>query len=118
MRVKSSSRFTCSIILFFFSFAPYCDHVPELNQKVQAYVRSTLGKKAGRGECWDLAAEALNRAGADWDGQFGFGTKVDPLKECVYPGDVIQFTNVRVSYRKGDTFYEEEMDQHTAVVYE
>jgi len=77
-----------------------------------------MGKKIGRGECWDLAAEALYNAGASWDGQFGFGKKIDPLKDCVYPGDVIQFKNVRVKYQKGNTFYVEEMDQHTAVVYQ
>ncbi|HNX58050.1 MAG TPA: hypothetical protein PKK43_03055, partial [Spirochaetota bacterium] len=31
----------------------------ELNEKVIAYVNTVLGKKVGRGECWDLAQEAL-----------------------------------------------------------
>jgi hypothetical protein len=103
---------------FTVSFRSDCDNAPDLNRRIQAFVKSSLGKKIGRGECWDLAAEALNSTGAKWDGQFGFGKPIDPRKDCVFPGDVIQFRNVRVTYRKGNTFYEEEMDQHTALVYE
>lgn len=104
------------IPLFLLSFR--CDNVPLLNRKVNSFVKASIGKKIGRGECWDLAAQALNNAGAKWDGRFGFGKPVDPGKECIYPGDVIQYTGVRVHYQKGNTFYEEEMDQHTAMVYE
>jgi hypothetical protein len=100
------------------AFTLICDDTPELNREVVQFAKSNIGKKIGRGECWDLAAEALNKAGATWDGQFGFGKKIDPLKDCVYPGDVIQFKNVRIKYQKGNTFYLEEMDQHTALVYE
>ena len=106
----------CSIAALLLSFK--CDEVPPLNRKVHTFLKASIGKRIGRGECWDLAAQALNSAGARWDGQFGFGKPVDPLKECIYPGDVIQYTGVRVHYQKGNTFYEEEMDQHTALVYE
>src|ERR1044071_2271253 len=101
-----------------FSFRSDCGAAPALNQRITAYVKNTIGKKIGRGECWDLAAEALNSNNAKWDGKFEFGLPIDPKKDCVFPGDVIQFKNVRVAYRKGNTFYEEEMDQHTALVYE
>jgi hypothetical protein len=101
-----------------FSFRSDCGTAPALNQGITAFVKTTIGKKIGRGECWDLAAEALNANNASWDGKFGFGLPIDPKKDCVFPGDVIQFKNVRVAYRKGNTFYEEEMDQHTALVYE
>ena len=119
MVVKQFPRTILPLLVFFtLAFKTDCDNVPALNKTVHAFVKSSLGKKLGRGECWDLAAQALNKAGADWDGQFGFGKKVDPLRECIYPGDVIQYRNVRVQYRIGDTFYGEEMDQHTSIVYE
>lgn len=92
--------------------------VPELNQKVVAFAKSRLNKKVGRGECWDLAAEALNSAGANWDKKFRFGREIDPMKDCVWPGDVIQFEGVRINYKKGNTTWYEELDHHTAIVYE
>lgn len=95
-----------------------CDDVPALNAAVIDYVKTTINKKVGRGECWDLAAEALNTTGAKWDGNFGFGREVDPAKECVYPGDIMQFTNVTVTYEKDKTMYMEKMQKHTAVIYE
>src|SRR4051812_6439423 len=73
----------CLASSLFLSFSPVCDNVPDLNLKVYSFVKSSLGKKIGRGECWDLAAQALDKAGASWDGQFGFGDKIDPLKDCV-----------------------------------
>ncbi len=103
---------------FLFAFTSPCNNIPPLNKEVHKFVKESLNKKVGRGECWDLAAQALNSAGADWDGQFNFGKPVDPATECIYPGDVIQYKNVRVQYREGNTFYEEEMDQHTSVVFE
>lgn len=103
---------------FSFRISHNCDLVPPLNKEVVQFVKSSIGKKVGRGECWDLAAQALNHAGAKWDGQFGFGAEVDPLKDCIYPGDVIQYTGVRVMYRQGNTYYEEQMDKHTAVVFQ
>ena len=117
MRVPqpAASLFLAALIPLF-SFT--CDEVPAVNRKVHSFVKSSLGKKIGRGECWDLAAQALNSAGAKWDGAFGFGKPVDPKKDCVYPGDVIQYTDVRVHYQKGNNFYDEEMYRHTAVVFQ
>ena len=66
-----------------------CDSVPVLNQRVIAFVKDHVGKRVGTGECWDLAAQALAKAGATWDGAYGFGKRVDPLKECVHPGDIM-----------------------------
>lgn len=96
---------------------PVCDQVPELNQKLIAFVKSNLNKKVGRGECWDLASEGLNSIGASWDKNYVFGKEIDLKKECVYPGDVIQFEGVKIIYQKGNTFYSEEMDHHTAIVF-
>ncbi|MDQ3100930.1 MAG: hypothetical protein M3R08_06060, partial [Bacteroidota bacterium] len=53
------------------------DTLPPLNQKVVEYVQLNMKQKVGRGECWDLAAAALEHAGAAWDGKYQFGTPVD-----------------------------------------
>ncbi|MES2680335.1 MAG: hypothetical protein V4635_10640 [Bacteroidota bacterium] len=94
-----------------------CDKIPELNQKIIVFVDSKMSKKVGRGECWDLAAEALNSVGASWDKDFKFGQEIDPKKDCVYPGDIMQFTNVTVEYAQGNKRFRETMAQHTAIIY-
>jgi hypothetical protein len=94
-----------------------CDSIPELNRKILDFVSSNLNKKVGNGECWDLAAGALNSAGAKWDGKYAFGKEVNYSKECVYPGDVMQFDGVKVQYEIEDRYYIETMDQHTAIIY-
>lgn len=91
--------------------------IPALNEQVVAFVTSKLNKKVGRGECWDLAAEALNNAGASWDGQLKFGKVIDPKTEVIYPGDIIQFENVQVKYSVGQANFSESYPHHTAVVY-
>jgi hypothetical protein len=98
--------------------APVCDTIPALNQKIIELVRQQIGKTVGRGECWDLAAMALNQTGANWDKRYAFGRLVDPEKECVYPGDFIQFEGVKVKYKKGNSVFTENMDHHTAVINE
>lgn len=95
-----------------------CDGIPALNTEIIKYVKTKVSKKVGRGECWDLAAEALNTVGAKWDGDYGFGKPVNLNKECVYPGDVIQFTDVTVMYQKDQSIFTEVMQQHTAIIYE
>lgn len=99
-------------------FVSPCDTVPELNQKIIKIVEQQIGKTVDRGECWDLAALVLNQTGADWDGEYTFGRKVDPEKECVYPGDLIQFEGVKVKYTRGRAVFEETMTHHTAVINE
>jgi len=64
----------------------------------------------------DLAAFVLNQNGAKWDKKFTFGRKIDPKRECVYPGDIMQFEGVKVKYTRGLTVYTETMDHHTAVI--
>lgn len=95
-----------------------CGAVPEVNQQVVGFVKSKINQRVGRGECWDLAAQALNSAGASWDGRYGFGREVHADKECIFPGDIVQFDGVKVRYQRGTYFYEETMDKHTAVIYE
>ena len=95
-----------------------CPDPPELNRQVLQFVKQKLNKKVGRGECWDLAAEALNSSGAKWDNSYGFGKKVDPKKDSIFAGDIIQFDGVHIRYQKGKTIFEERLDHHTAVVFE
>ena len=95
-----------------------CDDTPDLNKKIIDFIKSNMNKKVGRGECWDLAAGALNANGASWDKNFRFGKEVDLKKDCLYPGDIIQFENVELEYSLGNRNYREKMAQHTAIIYE
>ncbi len=91
--------------------------LPVLNQKIVDYVTTVIGKKVDRGECWDLANRALTDNNAEWDGQYKYGKRIDPKKDEVMPGDIIQFENVKVVYKKGNTTTTEMMPHHTAIVY-
>jgi hypothetical protein len=97
---------------------PQGSQLPPLNQKVLEFVEANMGKKVGRGECWDLASEALQHAGAVWDGKYTFGRCIDPTREEVLPGDIAQFENVYVKDRTGNVLREERMAKHTAVIHE
>jgi hypothetical protein len=95
-----------------------CDSTPVLNKQIIDFVTSKIKKKVGKGECWDLAAEALNSVGAKWNGQYVYGRVVNYQTECVYPGDIMQFKNVKIHYQVGNHVYDEKMEQHTAIIYE
>jgi len=82
------------------------------------YVKSVTGKQVGHGECWDLAKEALNYAGAKWDGAYGFGKKLTYGKDKLLPGDIVQFTGVTMEHKQGNSLSRWKMPKHTAVVYE
>lgn len=90
---------------------------PELNQKIIKYVNSVMGKQVDRGECWDLANQALNQNNAKWNGEYIYGKPIDPEKDEVYPGDIIQFEKVKVKYVNGNVITTETMGHHTAIVY-
>ncbi len=94
-----------------------CDSIPALNTEIVNYTKNAMGKKVNTGECWDLAAEALKANAAKWDGMYKFGNEVDPKAECIFPGDIIQFKDVQVKYKKGNATYTESMPHHTAIVY-
>ncbi len=93
------------------------ENIPELNRKIIEYVESVIDKKVDRGECWDLAYQALNRFNAEWDGKFQYGKLINPKREPVLSGDIIQFKNVKIRYQITNTTYTEFMKQHTAIVY-
>jgi hypothetical protein len=97
-------------------------NVPPANKKVIKYVESVIGKTVDRGECWDLANEALMLINAKWDHEFKYGRLLDPKKDTIYPGDIIQFKKVLTEIKTNhpDGSYEikrETMGQHTAIVY-
>lgn len=109
--------------LFLFNFYLLSqDTLPALNKQILNYVESVIGKQVDRGECWDLANQALTRFNAKWDRQFKYGKLLDHKKDVIYPGDIIQFKDVLVEYTtKNDdgsiTTTRETMGQHTAIVY-
>jgi hypothetical protein len=105
------------IFIVFVSTLKAQGKIPPLNQKIVDYVTTTIGKKVDRGECWDLAHQALSQNQAMWDWAYEYGQLIDPLKEIVYPGDLIQFEKVEVKYRKGNGIFTESMEHHTAIVY-
>lgn len=88
-----------------------------LNKAVVKFALSKEKQKVGRGECWDLAAEALDKAGAKWDHHFEFGKLIDPKKgDCLSPGDIFQFEKVHLSYDTEKSHYEESYEHHTAIL--
>ena len=88
--------------------------LPELNQSIINYVQTVIDKKVDRGECWDLANQALNRAGAKWKFPTQFGVELNPKMDTILPGDIIQFKNVKMGDSKGQTW---SFSTHTAIVY-
>ncbi len=96
--------------------------IPPINQKIITYVNTVIGKQVDRGECWDFAAAALQHSGAYLDRStqksiYIFGDKLNPKKDTVYPGDIIQFENVALEYSKDNMRYKETMPHHTAIIY-
>lgn len=90
--------------------------LPPLNQRIVEYVATQQGKKVDRGECWDLAKQALDRAGARWDGMLNYGRAYDPAKESILPGDIVQFEGVTMERRIEGGKEQFSFAHHTAVV--
>jgi hypothetical protein len=91
---------------------------PVLNQKIVDYVTSQVGKKVDRGECWDLAYEALTQNNCKWDGKYAYGKKLNVRTDSIYPGDIIQFEDVIIKYSGKNVSYRETYPHHTAIIYE
>jgi len=97
--------------------------IPDVNNRVISYVKTVIGSTVGRGECWDLADQALTSADAQFDKTsqstiYTFGKLYNPEKEKVLPGDIIQFENVKVSYKDDNMIFTENYKHHTAIVYD
>lgn len=91
--------------------------LPPTNAKIVEYVNTVIGKKVGRGECWDLANEALTYANAQWKFPTTFGKPIDYKKEVILPGDLIQIKNVVMESRTDTSIVRWKMLEHTAIVY-
>lgn len=115
-------QFSCILALIalsflFISFTPKKNN-PETNLKVIAFVKNVVGKKVGKGECWDLAAEALSSAGAKWTPPYSFGKMIDYKKDLLFQGDIIQISNVVMESRSDTAITRWKMVQHTAILFE
>jgi hypothetical protein len=91
--------------------------LPPTNAKIVEYVTSVVGKKVGRGECWDLANEALTYANAKWEFPTTFGKPIDYKKETILAGDLIQIRNVVMESRTDTSLVRWKMVEHTAIVF-
>jgi hypothetical protein len=104
-----------------------------LNQKVLEYARGKFDQQVGRGECWDLAEEAVTKSGGESStkltgvngkafetADYKWGTPVE-LKDA-QPGDVLQFNGhsfeVKTTTSAGWTSEEQNRGHHTAIVEE
>ena len=84
-----------------------------LGNKIVWFAEYHFGKKVDRGECWDLAAGALNYANASWKVPYEFGTKIELKKYDLLPGDILQFNKVKIKYPNTTIYF----PLHTAIVY-
>ena len=116
MKVLFCFLFVCSFVNAQ-EFAAPCKEVPVLNQAIVDALKPFIGKKIARGECWDAAEMALNKVNADWDGLYVFGREIDITKECIQPGDIVQFDKVEMEVKTENGSYSESFYQHTAIVY-
>ncbi|GAB4239712.1 MAG: hypothetical protein Tsb0034_15890 [Ekhidna sp.] len=113
-----------SLAILFLSLSLIPAKLPGLNAKVIEFVNKNMGKKVDRGECWDLAAGALAYANAYFDRSsiktaMIYGKELNPAKDEILPGDMIQFKKVKMKWTEGNTTYESSlgMPDHTAIVY-
>lgn len=100
----------------------------EITAAVLRYAKQNLGRRIGRGECWDLADKALEESGGKCSHDYG---KVTPNANYVWgtlvslanakSGDIIQYRNFtwtrRVTQKDGS--WEEssgEYPHHTAIL--
>jgi hypothetical protein len=116
MRLLFCFLFVCSFASAQ-QFAAPCKEVPALNQAIVDVLKPYIGKKIARGECWDAAELALNKVNAEWDGLHVFGRAIDITKECIQPGDIVQFEEVEMEVKTENGGYSESFYHHTAIVY-
>jgi len=106
------------IVLLSFAFSAIAqEKLPPANEAVFKYVSMVVGQKIKRGECWELASEALIYAHANWQRPTDFGRLIDHEKESILPGDIIQFENVIFEFKTLNVIKRENKQQHTAIVY-
>jgi hypothetical protein len=84
--------------------------------RILDFVKLHEGKKVGSGECADLAAMALQHAGAPIPGNYIWGTPVTDFMQNARPGDVLQFRNVLLVHEIDGGIMKETMALHTAII--
>lgn len=92
--------------------------LPELNSKVLQFVLANQGKQVGNGECWTLAAAALDSAGASPPDGYAFGRELGS-KEAWLPGDIMQFKSCHFEEQTPTSWSEFDLGwpNHTAIIY-
>lgn len=107
-------RFILFLVLSFSVFQNvHAQEISAISKKILAFCDANKSKKVGKGECWDLAKEALNSSGATWTPPYVFGKELGK-KDVVLPGDIIQFEKVRIEYPDGAW---KDIPHHTAIIY-
>lgn len=92
----------------------------ELNNRVIEFIDRVMGTTVGRGECWDLAQQALDQNLADWTRPTTFGLPLNPDTSEIKAGDIIQFRNLKITeHLSGGVTKWETLGapDHTAIVY-
>ncbi|MDD2309103.1 MAG: hypothetical protein PHH91_05930 [Desulfuromonadaceae bacterium] len=92
----------------------------ELNGKIIDFVNRVMGATVGRGECWDLAQQALDQNLAEWSRPTTFGLPLNPETDEIKAGDIIQFHNLKITAQlPGGVTRRESLGapDHTAVIY-
>lgn len=95
-------------------------HAFELNSRVIEFVDSVMGTTFGRGECWDLAQQALDQNLADWTRPTAYGLPLNPDINEIRAGDIIQFRTLKITeHLSGGTTKWETLGapDHTAIIY-
>ncbi len=102
-----------------------------LNRSVVTFARGKLGQRVDRGECTDLADQALRGAGAKTAYQLGplgldanyvWGTLVSTITAAnktaagILPGDILQYRDVSQSVDIGAFVWSSHALHHTSVV--
>ena len=67
--------------------------------EIEEFCIANKGRKVGTGECWSLANEAMKAAGKRRPGRDlrVWGRLIDPSKEWIRPGDIIEFESAKFS---------------------
>lgn len=107
------ARISFFILYLFFLTSANAQEASAVSKKILAFCDANKGKKVGKGECWDLAKEALNSAEAIWIPPYAFGKELKK-KDAIQAGDIIQFEKVTIEYPDGAW---KELPHHTAIVY-
>jgi len=112
---KGSYSGICRISVTSTNTLPFNIEKLKINKKILNFVDTTFNKTIGRGECWDLAQQALDINSADWRRTTLFGKRLDINKDKILPGDIVQMYNVKLKYKNKIEYFG--LPKHTAIIY-